>query len=355
MLKIKRKFSPVAEADLLNKISLYLSAQLSILEALQLVGNQMSKRLEKKAVADWCRLIEHGQTLSQAFSLSGAVKLSSGSVSAVRFGEQSAQLPVVLSQASIRLKKAIELRKKVSAALIYPLLILTGTLFLTAGLLVFVFPRITPVFDTLKIDLPASTRMLIWLSRVFADRWWQIILLILVVVLGFSLSVKFIRGFRTRLESLLLRLPIAGRMIRARFAFNIFDSLSLLIRGGASLETALAQVAEAMRFIVYKEIMFSAGEAVTIGKPLSGFLKKQKSAFAGYVGEIVFVGERTGNLMNSFDDVANIAKNELEDELRKLVIFLEPALMILMTLLVGFVAISIILPIYGATSHFQGL
>jgi len=349
------KFSLKAEADFLNKIGMYLSAHLPLSEALEIVGEQERSKKKKETFALWRVDIENGKTLAQAFDNEAGMKISRLSSHSVALGERSASLASSLKETSLQVKKLLNVRKKILSAVAYPLTILVGTMGLILGLLVFVFPKIIPLFDSLKVTLPLSTRLLIGFSKLLSEHW----LLIIVVLIATALVVVCIPKFFPRLQKVLenatMRVPILGTVIKTRVLSNLFDGLHVLLRGGEQLSSALIFTSETVKFSEYAKVLAVASQEVGQGKSLAVFLKNQGTLFPRHAYGILFAGERTGNIEGAVRDISQIAEEELEDKLKILTAALEPILMVSMSFVIGFIALSIILPIYGITSHFQGV
>lgn len=354
MKLFNHKFSLKAEADFLNKISLYLSANLSLSESLQIIADQADSKSKKETLELWRMDIEDGKTLAQALVNKRGLSVSRLSLYAIMLGEQSAQLPTSLKDASVQIKKQLSLKKKIMSAVAYPATILLGTIGLILGLLLFVFPKIIPLFDSLDVELPLSTKALIGFSHFLSEYWWACISMLVMIMTGVIVLARISTKFRIFLDWLVIRMPIIGKVIRSKAVFNSFDSLHVLLRGGEQLSHALSIVSTTANNQEYTDALSGSSEEVTHGRSLAFFLKDRKKLFPSYIHGIIFAGERTGNIENAVWDVANIAEEELEDRLKILTASLEPILMVTMSFVIGFIALSIILPIYGITSYFQG-
>jgi type IV pilus assembly protein PilC len=355
-----KKFSLKTEADVMKKLSLYLSAHLSLSDSLRLLEDQANKRSEAQIFAAWRASIENGRTLSQAFSDSENDGVVGGAVSEIsrysaELGEKSGSLPQALQGAYIQIGKILALKKKIASALAYPMAILLGTVALVLGLMLFVFPKIIPLFKTLKVALPLSTRMLIGFSELLSSHWLTMLLVGSFVSAMMFFLFKYVPRVTECRDFVILRIPIVGHVVRAKIICGAFDSLSTLLQGGEQLSEALLSVSKTIPYREYRIAFEEASNCVVLGKSVADFFKEKKLLFPLYIFGIVSVGERTGVMESSIRDVADIAREELDDRLRFLTAALEPILMVAMSLVIGFIALSIILPIYGITSHFQNV
>lgn len=357
LLSLSKKFPLKVEADVAKKLSMYVKAGLSLPEALNILEGQFKSKRYIQTILAWRMVVENGRTLAQAFEVSDMYKSNLLSVSevtrlAVGLGDKSGSLGDSLLRASHNLNKKIALRKRIVNASAYPAAILVGTLGLVFGLIVFIFPKIIPLFESLKVTLPISTRIIIGLSRLVSGYWH--VALIFLFVLGFvSFFLKRFSFCRQWVQYLMLRLPLVGKIIRLRQVSGIFDSLETLVGGGEQLSEALKTISRISQFYEYKNFLIAANEEVSQGRSFALFIENNKKLFPPYISSLVSTGERTANIEHAISDTAEIVQSELDDLLKALTVIIEPALMVSMSLIIGFIALSIILPIYGITSHFQ--
>ncbi len=351
----KSKFSLKDEAAILNTLSMYLSAHISLSEALAMLAEQTESKRKKETFLLWKDSVEAGKSVSHVFERGEGMKVSGISTNAARLGERSGSLSDSFKSAHEQVEKLLIMKKKIIGAVAYPFAILIGTLCLVVGLLLFVFPKIVPLFKTLKVTLPLSTRILIWVSETLSKQWWMFLLVIVGVILSVILLWRFSPRAQNFFRAAVLRIPIIGHIFRTRILYSIFDSTYVLLRGQEQLSEVLKNIAITLKFIEYAVLLEKASELVSEGKSLSVFFREEKKKFPLYISGIVSVGEKTGNMENSMKSVSDILRTELDDKIRILTAALEPILMVSMSFVIGFIALSIILPIYGITSHFQNV
>lgn len=348
------KLSLKVETDILSKLALFLKANLSVSEALSIIETQVSVKKQIETLRVWRENVENGKNLAQAFDDERALVVRRITRDIVSLGEHSGYLADCLERACEQNTRILETKKKIIGAAVYPAMIFIGTIVLVMALLLFIFPKIIPLFKTFKVDLPLTTRALIWVYEFFSEHWtWILGGSILFVATTCSLHV-FVEGFRNLIKFVLLRIPVIGKIIQIKILGSIFDSLVTLIRGGEALDTALAHTAQSVSFPEYAALFYEAGARVSNGKLFSDYARERKKHIPVFAAGIVAVGERTGNVESSFVSIADIFKSELDSKLKLLTSTIEPILMVSMSALIGFVALSIILPIYGITTHFQG-
>lgn len=346
-----KKFSLKTEADTFRKLSLYLSSNISLVESIRILEDETKLKKIKAIFAKWRAVVEDGKTLAEACE----VEVSELGRYSVDLGTRTGSLPEALREASSQTEKMLSVRKKILSAIAYPSAILIGTFGLVLGLILFVFPKIIPLFETLKVTLPLSTRMLVGFSRFLTNYWWLVVLLgafLLAVFLSLKrISPKFVIVF----DNFILKIPVVGAVVKLKIVSNIFGSLYMLLRGGEQLSEALLSTAKSVSVFKYKRALSEASQVVADGRLVSDFFKSETKLFPAYIFGIVSAGERTGSLEASMKHISEISEEDLGDKLRVLTATLEPMLMVTMSLVIGFIALSIILPIYGITSHFQNV
>jgi len=217
--------------------------------------------------------------------------------------------------------------------------------------MVFLFPKILPIFASLKYELPLSTRIVIAISN-FISNWGLISLASLAVILiAFLITIKKSQTVAFYFDKFLLKLPIIGKIIQDYNLANFTRTMGLLLRGGITMGEALPISAKTTPNLVYKKEYKLLSAVVNRGGKISTHLNKSRDLFPDLVSQIISVGEHSGNLSNSLIYLSEMYEAEIDDFTKNLSSMVEPILMIIMGILVGFIAISIITPIYGITQH----
>lgn len=268
-------------------------------------------------------------------------------VNMVRAGEAAGNVDVVLSRLADYLQYQRTLRRKVVGALTYPIMmIILGVLVVTA-LMTMVVPRITAMLEDTGKTLPLPTQILVGISNVFKDYWWLGALLIA----AFSFTIERIyhntdRG-RLFLDRFMLRVPVLGDVLRKQAVSRFTKTLSTLLRSGVPAVQSL----EITRKVVQNRVIADATEHIRSrimeGTDFSSPLKAT-NAFPPLVGYMVSVGEQSGELEQMLDRVASAYDEEIEIATDRLTAVLEPILIIALAGVVGFIVVSIVLPILKA-------
>jgi type II secretory pathway component PulF len=268
----------------------------------------------------------------------------------VRVGESAGILSENLNYLADELKKKQELRKKVIGALIYPIVILVATLGITGLLTVFIFPKILPVFKSLNVELPLTTKILIVVSDVLTKYGLLVLLGILALIVALWLILK-IKSVKFYFHSLLLYVPIFGKIIRNVSLTNLCRTLGLTLKSGIKVVEAISITAESLPNLVYKKELLKVADEVRKGESLSPHFVRMPHLFPSVLSQMISVGESAGNLSETLLYLAEFYESEVNDATKNLSNVLEPILMVLMGIIVGFVALSIITPIYEVTQN----
>ncbi len=266
----------------------------------------------------------------------------------IHAGEVAGQLPEVMSRLADFLEKEQVRRSQIVAALTYPAVLITVAIFAVTFLLTFVIPRLEAVFKDLGAALPAPTQALLAISGFVVHRWWVIALIIVGVVVAFRSWVSTIPGRRT-FDALRLNLPLAGmltrKMVMARFA----RTLGTLLAGGVPILDSLDISATAVGNTAAAAAVADIRDRVRQGETLSSGMREDPT-FVPLVVHMAAVGEETGRLAPMLIRTAETLDFEVDNTMRRLTSLVEPLVVLLMGGFVGFVVLSILLPIFQANT-----
>lgn len=333
----------------MKRLSMMLRAQMPIVTSLEMIAGDAKKGHLKIIVSSVIADIASGQTLSHAL---GRYKKTFGLfvLNIVAVGERSGSLPENLEYIAVELKKKQELKQQIVGALIYPAIVTVATLAITIFLIVYIFPKIVPIFLSVKTILPWSTRFLIAVSDFLSMYGWYALLVLVLgtCLLPFILRIPRVAQFGNRV---LLRVPVIGTLFKYYNLAHITRTLGLLIVSDVPLVAALDITARSTSNIVYRRAIEEALPKIATGKNIANELKESTHLFPTLVIQMVQAGEKTGNLSTTLAYLSQLYEADIRDLTKNLTTIIEPVLMLVMGLLVGFIAISIITPIYGITQN----
>ena len=341
---------PLKEQILFAKrLSMLQQSGVPLLRGLRMIATQTKNKNTKYIMETLLKSVERGQYLST--SLEPFQKIFGAFfINIIQIGEMSGTLQENLAHLSEELKKRLALRRKVRGAMVYPAIIVIATFGISILLTVFLFPKILPIFESLDFQLPWTTRVLIGLSGFIIKYWALLITAVVAVIAGFIIALRN-HKFKFRYHQFLLKLPIFGNLLQQYYLANLCRTFGLLLRTDVRIVRALQITSETLVNLVYRKQLLILADYVTDGHRISAHLITEPKLFPSIMTQLVEVGESTGNLPDTFNFLAEMYENEVDDITKNLSTILEPALMIIMGLIVGFVAISIITPIYGFTQN----
>jgi type IV pilus assembly protein PilC len=320
---------------------------LPLIEGLSLVGAQSSRGL-KNIIRQIIEDINNGKLLGEALMVHQRV-FGEFFVHIVQVGEQSGRLSENLLYLSEELKRRKETRGKVRAALIYPVIILIATVGIAGFLVFFVLPKILPILTDLSVELPATTKFLIAVVDFFSLYGAYVGIGLVVFFIGSKLLLR-VPPVRYVVHWVLLLIPVVSTMTRHLIMTRFSRSLGLLLKSGVNLVEALRVTSGTLGNYVYRREVERVVRVVQKGGSIADYLVTRRRRFPIMFANLIRVGERTGNLEDNLFYLSEYYKDEVEDSIKNLTAILEPVLLLFMGLLVGFIAISIILPIYKISS-----
>lgn len=341
------------QAFFIKRLSFLIRAGVPVVDSLVMINEQTQKKSYTKILDGVINDVSNGQRLSTSLAKYPNM-FSDFSINIISFGESSGILSENLDYLADELQKRQALKKKVISAFIYPIIVTLATFGITGFLMIYLFPKIMPVFTSLHMKLPLSTRVVIFLSNFIRSNGIYIILFLIVSVITFTILLKKNRFFRYNFDKYILKIPIIGTIIRDYNLANSTRTIGLLIKGGVTVSDAIPIAERTSGNLIYKEEFKNLSESINRGDKISLYLSSRRKLFPDILSQIVSVGERSGNLSNSLIYLSELYEAEVDDFTKNLSNLIEPALMIFMGILVGFIAISIITPIYSITQNLHG-
>jgi general secretion pathway protein F len=342
MSTIFRRVRPVELSALTRQLATLMGAGISLVSSLEALIAQITNPMLKKIMAHIKESVNEGNSL--AFSLSQHPRqFSQVYINMVRAGEASGSLDLVLDRLSEYSEHHEALKGRLRAAMVYPIIMsIIGVLALML-LVTFVIPRFVEVFGEMEQALPLPTLLVIGTSNVLKSFWWVIVLILIVFIVAFRQFIKTPRG-RYIWDGIKLTAPIIGlvniKMAMARFA----RTLGSLTQSGVPLISSLEIVRNIVNNNLIADDIDRAMEEIQEGKPLATPLAKSKWV-TPVVIQMISVGEQSGELERMLNKIADIYEQEVESQVTAMTSMLEPVMILVMAVIVGFIAFSVLLPI----------
>lgn len=331
-----------------QNLSAMMTAGLSLSRALSILERQTKNTVFKAAIHTLIEDISHGSTLSSSMQKFPKI-FSQLFVSMVRAGEESGGLAEGLKVIGNQLEKSYALQKKIKSAMIYPSVVLSVLIIIGVLMFIYVVPTLAATFKDLNVELPTSTKMIMWLSDFLSNH--LLVGIFVVGLVGATLAVALRTKVGSRLfEALLFKLPIIGELVRQTNAARTARSLSSLLSSGVDMVEAISITKDVLQNSYYKEVMVTASLRVQKGIPLSSVFVDNAKIYPLLVSEMVEVGEETGKLSEMLLNVAIFYEDEVDSATKNMSTIIEPALMVVIGASVGFFAVSMISPMYSVMS-----
>jgi type IV pilus assembly protein PilC len=331
-----------------KNLSVMVKAGLPVSRALTVLERQTKNSKFKAILSGLGSDIKKGTSLNSAMKKHPKV-FSSLFVSMVKAGEESGGLADSLNVVGKQMERAHMLTKKIRGAMIYPAIIVFAMIVIGIVMLIYVVPTLTQTFGELGVELPRSTQLVIATSNFLTDN--TVIAIILLIIFTTLASV----GFRTKtgrraFDFFILRVPIISGLVRETNAARTARTLSSLLSAGVDVITSLSITGEVVQNSYYKAILKRAKEDIQKGRTISKAFTESEKYYPPLVGEMLLVGEETGNLSSMLLQTAVFYEGEIEQKTKDMSTIIEPFLMILIGAVVGFFAVSMISPIYSISS-----
>jgi general secretion pathway protein F len=330
-----------------RQLSTLISAGLPLMEALEALVEQIEQPPLKKMISDIRERIREGHPLSQALN-DHTRYFSPLYIQMVKAGEASGTLAQMLERIAQFLEHQNRLRSKIVSALAYPILMVGISLLVLAGMITFVIPRVVVIFEDMHQALPLPTKLLIGFSDLVRNQGW-------IFLLAFGLAIYLFRRFirtpagRLKWDGWILRLPVAGTMVKRLSLSRFSKTLETLLAGGVPLLTALDIVKTLVHNKVLEEAISKARENIKEGESIAGPLKRS-GLFPPLMIHMIGVGERSGELEMMLGKVAETYDYEMEAVIGTLTSLLSPLLILGMGFVIFFIVLSILLPIFQMSS-----
>jgi len=328
-----------------------LGAGLALSRAINVTEKQTKNAKLKSTCKALNEAIASGKSFHEALQMHPAI-FSPLFISMVKVGEEGGNLAENLKQVSVQMEKSYIIKKKVKGAMMYPGIILSVMVIIGILMMIYVVPSLTSTFTSMNVPLPTSTKLIIVVSNFAAAHY-------ILVFVGLGAFVAAVFAFlRTKVgmrctDFVILRLPVIKVIVAESNSAQTCRTLSSLLASGVDLLLAVKITGEVIQNSYYKNVLKKSEAIVEKGEPLSTLFVKEEWLYPLFVGEMMSVGEETGQVATMLAGVATFYENEVEQKTKDLSTIIEPVLMVFIGAGVGFFAISMIKPIYSIIDHIQ--
>lgn len=329
-------------AMMTRQLSTLVNANIPLVDALTAMIDQIDNAQLKSAITDIKERVKEGARLADAMRSHQDI-FSDLYVNMIYAGEISGSLDTILLRLADFTESQARLRRKVTGAMIYPIIMITVGVGLMGIVLGFLIPRITKIFEKSKQGLPLPTEIVMGMSYIIVHFWWLILLLVALAYFLYSRYRKSPKGHEN-VDRMKLRLPVFGSIFRMVAIARFSRTLSTLMNSGIQLMKGLDICKDVVENVILSNAIAETRVAVKEGESIAGPLRRSKQ-FPPMVLHMIALGEKTGELEMMLSRVADTYEEQVDNKVSSLMTALEPLIIIVMGISVGFIALSVMLPI----------
>lgn len=343
MLKYKFRIKKSETAYFARQLSSMLRSGLTITRSFSVLVEQIENKKFKNIVEKIQTDVEEGNSISAALSKHPAV-FSSLFVSTVKVGEETGRLDDVFERMAVFLEKEVDLGAKVKSALSYPIILITVAFMVILFLVIFVFPKFIAVFAKAGVELPGPTKVIYALGRFIKDDWCFVIIAVIGVIASVRFYIRTEIG-RYNLDRLKLKIPVFGMLFRKVAVSRFSRSMEIMLKSGLDIVKALdvsrGNLDNAVIGNTVNDIIRSIMEGEKVTKAI-----ERTGEFPAAVSQMVSIGEETGELDKALGRVADDYERQVDYAVKNLTVMIEPLIISFMAVVIGFIALSLFLPIF---------
>ena len=332
-----------------QQFSVMINAGVSLVESLEIMTRQIDHPRLKEVVENIQEDVETGSSLAEAMGEYPDV-FPSLYVQLIKAGEAGGVLDKVLIKLKNHYERQDELTKQIKSSLYYPAAILLVAVAVVIFLITNVVPTFVSMFSGFGAELPLPTRMLMGFSSFMQNYWWAVLLVLIAL---FYLGVRYYRtanGKKT-IDGLILKIPAFGNMFKKIYISRLTSTLAILMDSGVDLLSSLAIVEDVVNNKVYANSLVEARARVREGENLSKTLNKKDDLYPKMIVQMISVGEESGSIDEMLHKISDFYDKDVESTIEGTVSLIEPALIVMMAVVIGFIAISIVLPMFDMFSY----
>ena len=330
-----------------HQLATLLKAGMKITAALKTLSKQTRNKRLKTVISQIHDDIEQSSSLSEAMARHSKI-FSRVYTAIIEAAEQSGALSQTLSVLSSQLKSQASVSSRIKSALVYPIFLLAVSALVVGILMTFVIPKFIELFVNANQKLPVPTKILIGVSETMKGSWWVVAMVIVAAICAITTALKN-RRFKMFFDSLLLNLPIAGTLNKKLQLARFARTLGSLLNGGVRILTAIQTTKGTTNNIAFADDIARLEQKILKGSTMAEAMASQKY-FSEIASNMVAVGEETGTLDEMLLELADMYDNESESAIASMTTLLGPLMIVVLGLIIGFVVLAILMPIFETST-----
>jgi len=327
-----------------------LNAGVTILNALNMLSEQTENKVLREAIKQVQIDVEKGESLTVAMS-KHAQTFPPIMIHMVEAGEASGSLEIAFERLAVQFEKQAKTSGLIKKAMVYPCVVVVVAIAVVIVMLVVVFPQFEDMFEQVGGDLPAITKIVISLSNFVKHFWWLLIILNIGLIVGFITFKKSENG-QQFLSKLALNMPVVRGLTTKSSSATLARTLSTLLAAGITLVDAVEISSKVISNVIVRTALSDSVDEIKRGIPLSVPLQ-ESGVFPPMLYQMTRIGEETGNIEGMLEKIADYYEEEVENTTAALTSLLEPMIIVVLGFLVGFILLSIYMPMLGMYSAIE--
>ena len=329
-----------------------LNAGVTIVQALEMLAGQTENKVFAKAISEAQVSVKKGSSLSEAMKEHPKV-FPELLVNMVEAGEASGNLETALARMSVQFEKSAKLKALVKKAMIYPIMILIVAFGVLIVMSIVVIPQFASMFESLGSELPMITQIVMAFSNFLMHKWYILIALIAAAIFGFTYFGKTETG-KVVYGTIAIKAPMFGKLVVKSNSASFARTLSTLVSSGIAISDALEIASRSLKNILFKRVIADARKDVEQGVPLSTPLRRS-GLFPAMIPQMINIGEETGNIDGMLTKAADYYEDEVEMATGSLTTMMEPLIIVVMGVIVGFLVLAMYMPMISMYSGLENL
>lgn len=330
---------------LLTQLSTYLKAGIPLIDSVRILEKQSTKAEKKRVFSNIIYELSKGESFSSALTSQGST-FPPLLINMVKTAELTGDLPEILDDMCDYYESIDRTRKAAVSSMIYPSILMVFAICVLVFILTYVIPSFVSIFQSQNVDLPVITKIVLASSSFLTDNKFIIIGVLLVLVVGFILLFKYVKGFRKTMQTIAMKLPGFGSIIIYREVAMFTKTFASLLNHNVFITDSMTILSSVSNNEVFKDIINESLEYLSKGAKISDAFE-DKWAFPVVAYEMLVTGENTGRLPMMMSYVANYYQDLHANLVKRINTFIEPLLIIFIAIIVGIIVISVVIPMFG--------
>jgi len=343
------KIPPLYMSTFAKEISIYLKSGIPLLSAMTLLKEQQESKKHEQFITQIHKMLTEGDSFSNALKKQAVFAMPDFFIRTVEASESSGNLDRALAELSNLIRKNYEIEKNISNAMMYPMFILIMSIVILFFLINYVVPKISMIFEQLNQELPTSTKIVIAAGNFMQNYGFYLLVSFLIFLLTSAVIIKKSPKVRYKIDRVVLKIPMVGKFMLISELARFSNLLSSLLSSGVPVVQSIILATQAIKNVSLQELFEGVKKSVVEGKSFSkamNGLNKEGLIPKSFIHS-VSIGESGGNISEMLGNISELYSFDVQNKQEKFLALLEPAVILFMGLVVGFIVVSMLLPIFN--------